>query len=95
MIKVYWDDTDLVIEGHAKREVCAAVSAAVQTAIVTADVMGLSCGGQIAEPMEEHGGMAVIHTDRLADDGDDVVISLLMVLRAQAEAWPGEIDLYI
>ena len=94
MIKVYWDDADLVIEGHAKKETCAAVSAAVQTACLIADSLGL-VEGDITDPMEEHGGLAVIHTDRLRDDGDDVVIALLMVIRAQSEAWPGEIDLYI
>ena len=92
MVKVYWDDADLIIEGHAKRETCAAVSAAVQTACLIADNMNL-VEGDLTEPMEQRGGLAVIHTDRLDEDGDKIVMSLLMILQAQAEAWPGEIDI--
>ena len=92
MVKVYWNDADLVIEGHAKRETCAAVSAAVQTACLIADNLGL-VEGDLTEPMEQRGGLAVIHTDRLDEDGDEIVMSLLMILQAQAEAWPGEIDI--
>ena len=94
MVKVYWDDADLIIEGHAKRETCAAVSAAVQTACLIADNLGF-VEGDLTEPMEQRGGLAVIHTDRLKDDGDEIVMSLLMILKAQAEAWPGEIELYM
>ena len=92
MVKVYWDDADLIIEGHAKRETCAAVSAAVQTACLIADSLGL-VEGDLTEPMEQRGGLAVIHTDRLDEDGDEIVMSLLMILQAQAEAWPGAIDI--
>lgn len=94
MVKVYWDNADLVIEGHAKRETCAAVSAAVQTACLIADNMNL-VEGDLTEPMEQRGGLAVIHTDRLKDDGDEIVMSLLIILQAQAEAWPGEIELHM
>ena len=94
MVRVYWDDADLVIEGHAKRETCAAVSAAVQTACLIADNMHL-VEGDLTEPMEQRGGLAVIHTDRLDEDGDEIVMSLLMILKAQAEAWPGEIELHM
>lgn len=92
MIKVFYDGDDLHIEGHAKREVCAAVSAAVQTALACVDFTD-SAQSMYADETRDHGGLAVIHVDMCDPVGRDIIHALTWILRKQSEVWPGEIEI--
>lgn len=97
MIQVLRVMDDLYISGHAsKREACAAVSAAVQTAALAACMVDGIEYRRLMDDVAEHGGEAVIHMEEIrTKQGLNVISALVAVLRKQAEAFAGEIDIRI
>ena len=98
MISVRFYDNAITIDGHASRDAhgdptcCAAVSAVVQTAMAYFAVAGYAIA-DVCDPVDDHGGHAVLVSDRVNDDHRIMFCALTDILEAQANAWPGEIEI--
>ena len=94
MIRVKLYENAITVDGHAKREICAAVSAAMQTALAYYDICGYS-RKDITSPYQDHGGHMVIYTDRIKGDDNAMILALVDILRAQADTWPDDMEIEV
>ena len=94
MIRVQLYENAIAIDGHAKRETCAAVSAAMQTALAYYDICGYS-RKDITSPYQDHGGHMVIYTDHIKGNDNRMILALTDILQAQADTWPDEMRIEV
>ena len=90
MIKVKLYENAITVDGHGRRDVCAAVSATMQTALAYFTVMGYRLS-DITDLYEDHGGHMVIYTDNIKDR--QMILALTDILSAQADTWPDDIKI--
>ena len=100
MIRGQLYENAIAVDGHARRntngaaECCAAVSAAMQTALAYYDVCGYD-RKDITSPYQDHGGHMVIYTDRIKGDDNAMILALVDILRAQADTWPDDMKIEV
>ena len=100
MIRVQLYENAIVVDGHARRntngaaECCAAVSAAMQTALAYYDICGYR-RDDITSPYQDHGGHMVIYTDHIKGNDNRMILALTDILQAQAETWPDEMRIEV